>query len=616
MNIDNDPITLEEFESIFRKNNRDSAITKKSLDDYMELFINFKLKVKEAKALGLDTVGKFRQELEGYRAQLARPYLTDNTVLDELVKEAYNHSREEVKASHILIKCDPTATPDDTLRAWNRLMAIKQRLANGEDFAKIAAGMSEDPSAKDNNGELGYFTAFQMVYPFEEAAYNTKVGAVSNPVRTRYGYHLVKVEDRRPARGEIHVEHIMIKPKQEADAEKNAEVKIREIYEKVKKGESFEELASKYSDDGSSSKKGGELPWFGAGKMVTEFEDASFTLAKDGDISEPFKTSYGWHIVKRIGYKPLPTFNEMEKELKSKVSKDSRAEKTRANFIIKLKDQYHFTVNEKILKTLMTKADSSVFKGNYKVKKGLQKKPLFTLDGNNYLTKDFVTYLNSRKNVRTKLTPSDYIKNEFQTYSQNSILKYEDGKLEGKNPAFRLLMNEYRDGILLFELTDQKVWSKAAKDSAGIENYYENHKDKFMWPERVEAMLYTCLDEKTAEQARKMLAEGKSRSEIASELNKDSQLFFQAEEGVFAKEDRDVLAKIAWTKGMSPNVSINGQVMFVEVRNVLPPAPKKLSECRGMVTSEYQNYLEAEWIKELRSKYKVTVNKDVLYSIH
>lgn len=616
LTIDNDQITKEEFENIFRKNNRDSVISQKSLDDYMELFINFKLKVKEARELGLDTVAKFRQELEGYRAQLARPYLTDNSMVDEMVREAYERQKEEVRARHILIKCDPNATPEDTARAYARIMAVRDRVVKGEDFETVAMAMSEDPSAKDNGGELGYFTVFQMVFPFEDAAYKTPVGQVSMPVRTRYGYHILEVEDRRAARGEIHVAHILIKPKQEADGEKNAQSKINEIYDRLLKGENFEELASKFSEDGGSAKKGGELPWFGTNKMVAEFEEASYSITKDGDICPPFKTSYGWHIVKRLGLKPVPAFADVEKELKTKVTKDSRAERTRTSFVARIKKDYNFVYRPENLKPLLAAADTNVFKGVLKVKKSALKKPLFEMEGKKYPVKDFYNVLTSRKGIKTKLSPQDYVSTEAETYAQSQLLKLEDSKLESKYDAFRLLMNEYREGILLFELTDQKVWSKAVKDTTGLQKFYNENTTKFMWPERADVTIFVCGNEGIANQARKMLAEGKDNSAIAAELNKDTQLNLQIEEGIFAREDKDVLAKVKWAKGVSDNVSLNDQVMFVNFKDVLAPAPKKLSESKGMVTSEYQNYLEQKWIQELRAKHKYTINREVLHSIH
>lgn len=324
LTIDNEAVTVEEFENIFRKNNRDSIITPAALDEYMELFINFKLKVKAARELGMDTVAKFRNELAGYRAQLARPYLTDGDKLDELVAEAYKNMQKDVKARHILVKCEANATPEDTLRAFTKAMSLYTRIAAGEDFETIARENSDDPSAKQNGGDLGYFTAFQMVYPFEEAAYGAKIGEVVRPVRTRYGYHIIEVEDMRPARGEIRVAHIMVKEKKEDGGAKNAEDKINEIYSELQKGASFEELAAKYSEDGSSAKKGGELPFFGPNKMVPEFEEASFALKNDNELSKPFKTSYGWHIVKRLELKPVAAFEQVERDSKQSIERFTR----------------------------------------------------------------------------------------------------------------------------------------------------------------------------------------------------------------------------------------------------------------------------------------------------
>jgi peptidyl-prolyl cis-trans isomerase SurA len=537
-------------------------------------------------------------------------------MVDEMVREAYERQKEEVRARHILIKCDPNATPEDTARAYARMMAVRDRVVKGEDFETVAMAMSEDPSAKDNGGELGYFTVFQMVFPFEDAAYKTPVGQVSMPVRTRYGYHILEVEDRRAARGEIHVAHILIKPKQEADGEKNAQSKINEIYDRLLRGENFEELASKFSEDGGSAKKGGELPWFGTNKMVAEFEEASYSITKDGDICPPFKTSYGWHIVKRLGLKPVPAFADVEKELKTKVTKDSRAERTRTSFVARIKKDYNFVYRPENLKPLLAAADTNVFKGVLKVKKSALKKPLFEMEGKKYPVKDFYNVLTSRKGIKTKLSPQDYVSTEAETYAQSQLLKLEDSKLESKYDAFRLLMNEYREGILLFELTDQKVWSKAVKDTTGLQKFYNENTTKFMWPERADVTIFVCGNEGIANQARKMLAEGKDNSAIAAELNKDTQLNLQIEEGIFAREDKDVLAKVKWAKGVSDNVSLNDQVMFVNFKDVLAPAPKKLSESKGMVTSEYQNYLEQKWIQELRAKHKYTINREVLHSIH
>jgi peptidyl-prolyl cis-trans isomerase SurA len=583
----------------------------------MELFINFKLKVKEAREAGLDTVKKFKTELDGYRAQLARPYLTDSDKLNDLMREAYQNQTQEVRAMHILIKADANATPADTLKAYNKAMAIRERLTKGEDFASLAKAVSEDPSAKENGGDLGYFTAFQMVYPFEKAAYSTKVGDVSMPVRTRYGYHLIKVVDKRSARGEIHVAHIVVKPKSETDSEANAQLKINEIYQKILSGEStFEDLASKFSDDQTSAKKGGELAWFGTGKMVIEFEDAAFSLKNNGDVSQPFKTAFGWHIIKRLDYKPLPSFESMEKELKNKVSKDSRAEQTKKSFVEKLKKEYNYTIDEVELDKLVEKADSNAFEGKLYVNKKSLEKPLISMAGSAITVNDFNEHMRTKGRSKPTMSPADYIKASAYKLGEDKLLQLEDARLEEKHTAFRLLMKEYREGILLFEMTDQMVWSKAVKDTAGLAAYYESNKDNFKWPERANVIIYTCSTPEIAKKARKMLNAGKDKSTIAGELNQESQLNLQVQEGVFAREDNALLGKTTWKVGISEDIADNGQIVIIQFKEIIAPTVKKLDEARGMITSEYQTYLEQEWIKQMRAEHKYKVNQEVLHSIH
>lgn len=608
-------VSLEEFENIFRKNNRDSVITQKALDEYMELFINFKLKVKEAKSLGLDTVTKFRNELDGYRITLSRPYLTDGDLLNGMVKEAYDRMRSEVEASHILVKLDPAASPEDTLKAYNRALDIRKLILADKDFAGVAKKSSDDPSAKDNGGYLGYFTAFQMVYQFEDAAYALQVGEVSMPVRTRYGYHIIKVTNKRPARGEVQVAHIMIKEKKEENGEENARNKAMEIYQKAKSGENFAELAAKYSEDGSSAKMGGELPWFGTNKMVAEFEEAAFSLKNDGDIAEPIKTSYGWHIIKRLGSRSLASFENMEKEIKGKVSKDGRSEKTRSSFMNKIKSEYKFKLDEAALAAVAIKADTAIFNGTWKLSKKELARPLFNFADKKFTVADLHKHLSVRTKIKSKLTPQEYVITEGRLFADNQLMRYEDSKLEEKHSAFRLLMNEYREGILLFELTDQKVWSKAVKDSVGLSEFFNNNRNKFMWPKRREVTIYTCANKDVANKVRKMIGEGKDNAAIAIEINKDTQLNIQIEEGIFADADKDILANVKWETGLSQDLPLNDQVYIVNVKRIVDETPKELAETKGMVTSEYQNFLEKQWIEELRSKYKFSVNKNVLYSV-
>lgn len=615
MTIEDELVTLEDFEAIFRKNNRDTVTTVESLDEYIELFINFKLKVQEAKSLGMDTVQDFKTELLGYRRQLARPYMTDTDMLDQLITEAYERKKEEVRASHILIKLDKKATPQDTLSAWETAQKVRADIIAGADFSELATKISDDPSGKTNGGDLGYFSAFQMVYPFEDAAFNTPVGGLSQPVRTRFGYHVLKITDKRPARGEIRAAHIMVRPankKDQLSADK-AQKKIEDIYAQLESGSDFAEMAQKYSEDASTSKKGGELPWFGTGKMVEDFEDIAFALNEDGDYSAPFQTEYGWHIAKRLEYRPIATFEEMKKELKNKVSRDARAEKTKTSFVSNLMSEYNFTVVDKILTKIHKGIDTTI--SQVRVKEKLLAKSFITLDGKSENANGYVDYLEERLKKRRGANLENFANSAWKEYSRQYVLNYEDSRLEEKHNAFRLLMNEYRDGILLFELTDQKVWSKAVKDTTGLEEFYAGNKDKFLWEERVDATIYTCKSTSISAAVIKSLKKGKSKAEILTRQNAKSELNLQVKEGIYLKEDEDILAKIDWKEGISESVELDDQHYVVLVNRVIPKEPKKLDEARGLVTAEYQNHLEDEWISFLRNKYKYTVNKDVLYRL-
>lgn len=620
LTIDNEAVTKTEFENIFKKNNKDADVSAEALDEYMELFINFKLKVKEAEHLGMDTVWAFVRELAGYRDQLARPYLTDAEQNEALTREAYERLKEEIKASHILIEVAPGASPADTLRAWKKITNIRRQAENGKDFATLAMENSSDPSVKDNGGDLGYFSALQMVYPFENAAYNTAVGSVSEPVRTRFGYHIVKVEDRRPSRGEMKAAHIMIRVNADDPQERKdlAEKQVQDIYQELQDGQDFAELALKYSDDGSTSSRGGELPWFGAGKMVEEFENAAFALSENGEISKPIQSRYGWHIIKRIDYKPLASFEEMEGELKSKISKDSRADVTRNSFVQNLKKEYNFKAFSRNLNAVLSKLDTNVFNGKWKVSKvkGMNK-PLFEIDGKRYTQADFGQYIaqTQRKRVSDGMTPKEYGQKQYEAFEEETIFNYENSRLEEKYPEFKALMKEYRDGILLFELTDLVVWSKAVKDTLGLEAFYEANKQDFTYGERARGTIFFCSDDKVVSKARKLASKGKSDGDIVAKLNKKSNLAVRAEEVVLEKGDREYLSDVEWKLGVSSNFYHNGQIGFFRIDEVLPPEPKPLSEVRGLVTAAYQNHLEQEWLEELRQKYDYEVHKDVLHSI-
>jgi len=686
MTVDGKPVTRGEFEAIYKKNNKEAQVTPAALDEYLELFINYKLKVREAEVLGMDTVGKFRTELDGYRKQLARPYLIDRELNDALIREAFDRSQQEVRASHILLQVGPEATPEDTVLVWKRIVTLRERIVKGEDFASVAKGLggSEDPSAQKNGGDLGYFSALQMVYPFENAAYTTPVGQVSQPVRTRFGYHIIKVMDKRSARGQVKVAHIMLRGPEDAPAEKQADVekRIREIHAQLVAGTIAWDAASlKYSEDESSNTKGGELPMFGTGKMIEEFEDAAFALRTVGEISQPVKSRYGWHIIRLIESQAPPTFDASKSELKSKIARDSRAEITRKVFLERLKKDYAYTTYPKNLKKVIALVDTTAFKkgtaendtllrsqmvegpfmiGKFRYRRELVgalsggkllsaksrpyeemtqtmndtvvvrnvmdgwqydrkkaaklTKPVFSIQGRTVTQRDLLDQLEARQRRERTVPLAGYVEGRMNEYADESIMAYEDAHLEEKYPEFRMLMKEYRDGILLFELTDQKVWGRAVKDTSGLEGFHATHGDQFKWDTRYEADLYTCADAAVAKQTRALLKKGKRGKSVTDVVNKTSALALNIDSGTFTEEQKPFLKGIA-AVGLSDDRSVEGRVVIADIKRIIPPAPKSLDEARGLITAAYQDSLEKEWIKELRAKYAVTVDKDVLYSI-
>lgn len=625
LEIDGRKVTKSEFLQIYLKNNNDPKYDKASLDEYMELFKKFKLKVVEAEALGYDTIPKLKKELDGYRKQLAQPYLVDSTQNMALVKQAYDRMKTEVRASHILVKVDENASPADTLAAYNRIMALKKRIEAGEDFATIAKGKggSDDPSAQRNNGDLGYFTAFQMVYQFEEAAYNTAVGKISNPVRTRFGYHIIKVTGSRPARGTMKAAHIMVAAGKESTPEEiaSAEKKAQEIYEKIQKGESFESLAAEFSDDSQTADKGGVLPMFGTGtttRMVTEFEDAAFNLKNNGDVSQPIKTDFGYHIIKRLEWTELRSFDQLKKEIQGKVNKDERAKKTQDSFVAKMKKAYKFKdMSAKTSTWFVDNLDSTYYMGRWNADKLTSNSVMFTLNKKPYTQKQFADYLIKNYRGVKQADSKSVVAKQLKAWQNSEIIAYEESRLEYKYPEFKALMQEYHDGILLYEIMTDKVWNKAIKDTNGLRTYFEQNASKYQWNKRYNAYVYECLNQDIANEVQKMLntSDTISSKTILAKVNKSSELNLRVRTNKFEADNTAFLKGQNLNKGVNAPYTHEGKVYVVKVEEILPPGPKMLSEAKGAATSDYQNYLEKMWLEELAKKHPIKVNQEVLYSL-
>ncbi|MGY8927735.1 MAG: peptidylprolyl isomerase, partial [Flavobacteriales bacterium] len=495
------------------------------------------------------------------------PYLIDSIQNKSLIAQAYERTKTERRASHILITLKKDASPEDTLSAYNRLIEMKNRIEGGEDFAMVASGSrgSDDPSAASNGGDLGFFNAFQMLYPFEEAAYTTAVGEISDPVRTKYGYHIVKVTDKRLARGTIETAHIMVATGSKATEQKiiDAETKISEIYALLEKGENFEEMVIKFSYDPSSNKKDGKLPTFGTGtttRMVPAFEDAAFSLKNDGDYSKPIRTDYGYHIVKRISWENVLPFNEMEKELESKVTKDVRSKTTQNSFVEKLKKEYNFKLKKSGLAWFKDNLDSTFFKGKFDFSQHKLDQEVFSMDGKKFTQKEFADHLIFQYRAYARKSLSEAIDLSYQDWVKKAILEYEESKLPSKFPAYKALITEYHDGILLYEIMSDIVWNKAMRDTSGLENYFESNKKKYTWGKRVDADIYECYAESDAKKAYEMLKNDTITSElVVEEINGKSELKIRHRKGKFEIDKTSYLKNVNLEDGLNSPFKVDNK---------------------------------------------------------
>ncbi len=603
LTIDKHKISKDEFEYIYNKNNSNlyADADRKTPKEYLELFINFKLKVVEAENLKMDTSQAFINELAGYREEIAAPYLTDIEFNEQQIEELYRRMKLEVDASHILLGVNKDASPEEEQEVLDKIKNIRKQIIAGKPFEDAAVEYSEDPSAQTNKGHLNYFSAFTMVAPFEDAAFNTPVGEISEPVRTNFGYHLIKVHDTRPNKGELQVAHIMKNVGRNATPEEKAEAKtaIDSIYQLLLNGADFAELAKKESQDRRSAVRGGEMPWFSAGSIVKEFSAPAFALKNDGDISEPVKTAYGYHIIKRLKARPVPPFEEARALVESQIRKDAtRQASGKKVFIEKLKKEYNFSENEA--------AKAELAKLNIRDNAVLPEETFFTINNKNFGAKELTAFI-TQKNIKTESFLSGY-----DNWVTDEITNLEDAKLEEKYPEFRYLMNEYHDGILLFNISQEKIWNYAAQDTAGLEAFYQKNKNKHLWNDRFKGHIITCKDSSVREEAENLFGAGLNADEVLTHINTNGEELVTIETGAWEEAQNPVVDYYVWN-GKEPE-NFDSATTFIR-GDKIKPEPKTLDEARGLFISDYQDYLEEQWIKELRRKYKVKVNKKLLKSI-
>lgn len=604
------PVSISEFEYVYKKNNAENV---KTIDEYLTLYENFKLKVVEAESRGLDKTETFRQELLGYREQLKGTYLTDMQKFNSFVEEAYQRSLEDIDVSHILFQIPQDATTDDTLQAYSRALQAKKRLET-ESFETVAREMSDDVSVSRNGGRLGYITSMMTIYPFETAVYNMSVGVVSNPIRTQIGYHIIYVHNRRPAVGEIRVRHILktINQRMSESAKKQVKQEVDSLVALLQQGFDFEELAKTTSDDKYSAVNGGDLSWFGLGRMVPEFERAAFALKNVGDISEPILSPFGWHIIK-LEEKRVLTKEAKKKKIESRLQRDFRMLDVKKSFVEKLKNDYAFKLNQVAVddlnKMLMECETDSILR----VKSSLLNDVLFLFAEEKVSQKDFV--------LQNITFPNKHLFQELlQDYIATRLINYEDSRLEDKYSDFRNLMREYREGMLLFELSKHEVWDKAANDTLGLENYFAKNRDKYKYETPLfKGYIIACRDKKVAKQIQKIVKNANPdsiSSYINRRINLDAIPLVKLEKGVWEKGVNSVVDCLAFEKKKQMIEDKKAEYPFVFLKGELQEFPERYQDVRGLIISDYQEYIEKEWVKRLREKYPIQIFEDVKKTLH
>lgn len=610
-----EPFGVKAFNYYFLKNSDkptpDSA--KAKVNNYLELYVNFRLKVKEAVGLGEDQTPEFRQEFESYKKQLAEPYLMQTKVNDAMVAEAYARMMEEVSASHILVNCDAQANPEDTLKAYNKALGIKKRIENGEDFASVAAKESGDPSAKQNGGYLGYFSALQMVYPFETAVYENETGSIVGPVRTRFGYHIIEVKDKRKARGEVLTAHIMIRSNPDSASVAAAKSKANSVYQNLKNGADWNEQCRLYSDDMRTKSKGGQLQWFGTGNLVPEFENVAFTLKQKEDFSEPIQTRFGWHIIKLIDKKDIPPLDEIKADLESKISRDSRAADKKSVTLAKLKMSQNFSLNQAVRQQLVSYFDSSLLeaKWTYLNTRADLSQTIFSTNNSKFTIQHFFDFVQKEQKKRKLTSVPDYVGQLYNQFEEKSIFAEELKLVEANNYDYQMVLDEYRSGILLFNLMEKEVWNKAMIDSVGLEAFYEKNKKKnYQMAEHVVVRRFVSKDSAVLQSVSSQLS--KTNSELDSLFNREEPLTLQTFDEKIEKGKKEWLDD-RWEVGSSIQKGKNYYTLWV-VESIQADGYKPLKDIKGLVISDYQAELEKQWLKTLSKKYPMKLNKPVLKS--
>jgi peptidyl-prolyl cis-trans isomerase SurA len=618
-------VPMSEFQYIYTKNNRDNAdYSRASVMEYLDLYTRFKLKVKRARELQLDTITALRKELDGYRMQLAKSYLNDKEVVDKLTREVYDRMQWDLHVAHILFKPPADASAEEMDLLLGKARQAADRARGGEDFASLARELSEDKNTADKGGDLGFVTAMlpDGFYAVENAIYGLEDGGVSDPVKSNLGIHVFKVLGRRPARGELEAAHILVRVKSDGSNEAVAKQKIDAVYQNLQNGKSFEDLASTVSDDQQTAKRGGYIGRFGINAYDPVFEDAIFSLTIPGSYTEPVRTRVGWHIIRLVNRFPKGSYEEEKDRLEARVTRDERVGAARKAMIEKIRMESGLTEVTMIRDTFIQSLDESFLTFQWKVPEGTPPVLIRFVDGSTKTTRDFAQFLRGKTRERMRAaktsTPQDVANGMYREWLDEVCLAYEEERLEEKYPDFKALMREYEEGILLFEVTKMMVWDKASQDTTGLIAYHAQHRENYMWPERADVVHITCEGPqaaKVAAKARKLLAKHPVENVTAKLNKKQQQISFLRKRNT---HEEVTTQGLQWDEGwMSPveTEEGTGNQKFSLIARLLPPQPKELEESRGYVIADYQDHLEQEWVENLRERYQVKLNQALLNSM-
>ncbi len=635
MTIGDQEVTVKEFCDVYYKNNlKSDVIEKKTVDEYLDLFTTFRMKVMEAERLKLDTSARFQKELAGYRKQLAKPFMSSDDITEELIEEAYQRKQKDIRASHILIRCEKNALPADTLKAYNKAMEIRKKaLAKGADFGALADQYSDDPSARDskastdgparpgNHGDLGYFSVFDMVYPFETGAYNTKEGEISMPVRSDFGYHIIKVNSVTDALGTIQAAHIFLQLPFDATEEDVAAMKQKadNIYDQLmaQDGKNWNEMVKQYSDDKGSAANNGTLSQFTVNRIVPEFIEACKSI-KVNEIAKPVRTNYGFHIIKLLNTSGVGSFEKERQDLSDRIGKDMRSKKSEELVLKQVRKEYKFKQNDKNLEAFLATVDSTILDKTYKPSDKVKMNDvLFSLQGNPTKVSDFVSYIEKNMTKQRYVTPATYAYQLYEAFCNETVLEYADAHLEEKYPEFKALVQEYKDGILLFDLMNLEVWDKAVKDTVGLKEFHERNASKYMWGERALATVITVTRSESLPSVHSLLDSGIELDSLKNTILHDSIRYVFVRKGFYQRGDNQYVDQTEWKVGVRNEIAstVDQTTTIVCITEVRGPEQKTLKEARGLVTSDYQVELEQKWVQALKERYPVKINEKVLEKV-